>query len=135
MKLRTPTENRSRRPQAGLNDATMMWLWLVAGFVIMIGVGGTRILLEHWNLLPGFVKSALNPVVLTGASLYCVYMSKRHYARSRGPSAADDLMKMDPRPPIVYLRLFAADAKEGTPRWLHIETQEEKLASVFADVG
>jgi len=45
------------------------------------------------------------------------------------------LMKMDPRPPIVYLRPFAADAKEGTPRWLHIETQEEKLASVFADVG
>jgi hypothetical protein len=40
-------------------DATMMWLWLAAAFVIMIGVGGTRILLEHWNLLPGFIKSGL----------------------------------------------------------------------------
>jgi hypothetical protein len=44
-------------------------------------------------------------------------------------------MKMNPRPPIVYLRPFAADDKEGTPRWLHIETQEEKLASVLANVG
>src|SRR5438876_10810804 len=52
-----------------------------------------------------------------------------------GASAADELMKVDPRPPVLYLRPFTADNKEGAPRWLHLETQEEKLASVFMNIG
>lgn len=135
MKLRTPTENRSDHPQAGLNDATMMWLLLVAGFVILIGGGGARILLDHWNMLPGLIKNGLNPVVLMGASFYCFYYSKKYYARMMGTAAADELMKVDPRPPVLYLRPFRADDKEGAPRWLHLETQEEKLASVFMNIG
>jgi hypothetical protein len=52
-----------------------------------------------------------------------------------GPSAATHLMKEDPRPPVLYLRSFKADHKEGTPRWLQAETQEEKITSVFSRIG
>jgi hypothetical protein len=118
-----------------LKDSTMFWFWTLLAFLIPGAIMVAYIMLDTRHMFPRFLKGAVNPITLMSIGSGCGYLAKRYYARMMGPSAAEYLMAEDPRKPVVYLRSFRADIKEGKPRNLQAETQEEMLKSAFSQAG
>ena len=56
-------------------------------------------------------------------------------------ASAAEVMARDPRPPVLYLRSFAADdttaagLESGHPALVLLSTEEEQLAQVLAEIG
>jgi len=121
--------------RGSLKDSTMRRTFLLLAILVMVGGLIANIALDRIGLLTGYIKAFLNPVCLMSASSFFLYLSNKYNARMHRDSAAADLLASDPRPPIVYLRSFKADAKEDRHLYLQSETQEEKLAAVFSKVG
>lgn len=121
--------------RTSIKDSTMRRMFLLLAILIMVGGFIANIVLDRLDLLTGHLKAILNPVCLMSASSFFLYLSNKYNARMHRDSAAADLLASDPRPPVVYLRSFKADAQEDRKLYLQSEPQEEKLASVFSKVG
>jgi hypothetical protein len=114
-------------------------LWMIlsllsflSGPVIMVAIDLKRGELEKGWLIPG---------VLLG--VYCFKRGRKRFAKP-----AETALSRDPRPPILYLRSFAADAgharlpgealmglQEKMTLSLFVGTEEQQIADVFSQIG
>jgi hypothetical protein len=113
----------------------MRLIFLLLAILTMVGGIIANILLDQWHMLTGWTKAFLNPVCLMSAFYSFLHISNKYEARMSRDSAAAQLLAKDPRPPVLYLRSFKADAQEDRQLYLQSETQEEKLKEVFSRVG
>jgi len=123
------------RRKAFPNDSVMKWLWLSLALIFLVGGNVARFLLNHLNMLHGYLDTILEPVSLAIAGYYCYFRSKKYQARIERESGVPHIMALDPRPPVVYLRSFDEDKKGDHPLHLNTDSQEEVLGAFFKEAG
>jgi len=120
----------------GSRSPSRIWAWKFAGIVLVIptfiafsiAVSGK----EPWRR----ILAAACAGVLGGGSTSAYIRGKRLAARK-----GEDILKNDPRPPVLYLRAFKDDeitSQSGTDLGaarISFTTEEERLAKGFQDIG
>ena len=122
MRRKMPKKNRVQQ-----------WLWYMGGgaafaiAIAMVVYRGTR-----YTLYDEFAGCLAGLVAFGG-----ILMINR--GRKFSLKSADELLAMDQRPPVIYLRSFKDDKKAAAPavltNWLAFFTEEEQLVHVLNDFG
>jgi hypothetical protein len=134
--MRTPSQQRTVSI-AGL-------LWQTAGVLLMISAFPVFIAVFALYGAPGrdhFLEILLLALPMIGAGRFCFQRGKKY----KVPSAAD-LLKNDPREPVLYLRSFQDDAAAAAnpvwkaffspTAWTYSMTgEEEQVAEVMNEIG
>ena len=134
--VRTPSQQRTGSI-AGL-------LWQTIGVLLMISAFPVFIAIFALYGAPGrdhFVEILLLALPMIGAGRFCFQRGKKY----KVPSAAD-LLKNDPREPVLYLRSFQDDATAAAnPIWkaffsptawaYSMAGEEEQVAEVMNEIG
>jgi hypothetical protein len=114
----------------------------ILGFTVRAVINSIRLIVNPWGLDASTGFDQIVYVIVAAIGAYIVYIGKRIKTKS-----ADEVIKQDARPPVLYLRSFADDkvsAKQLISRlWEMAEsdlmfsgtTEEETLAKAFERIG
>jgi hypothetical protein len=116
------------------NPKVQQWLWFTGGG-LTIAIAIAMVVYPGYHRYTFFDDIAGYLAGLVGfAGILMINRARKYFLKS-----ADELLSMEKRPPVIYLRSFKDDKKAAAPaaltNWLVLYTEEEQLVHVLNDFG